>query len=258
MELYFTRYLYIVPDVYCSLLCSLFEKKTEEALFWAFELIYSGLEDPLVAFLMSVYSLFYEETYPIKLKTYLQKMANQWKKTRDPIHIASLLSNIVYRFAQPNDVFSSIVVYPEIPVAKRTKLFFIEYTKPYEDIYGTRLGKDEPKHRAYQVLKEVSLYPLRKHRWQPVLEKYPELSVYLQHKNPIESKTFLFEHWLFLTYHTPIWKRRIEETRGILLQEKQRIVWENEEDEEAFHVLYGYELDEQPTEIQTRILGQCL
>jgi hypothetical protein len=185
-------------------------------------------------------------------------MANQWKKTRDPIHIATLISNIVYRFAISEEVFSSIVVYPEIPVSKRTKLFFIEYNKPYSEIYGTRLGKDENKQRAYQVLKEVCLYPLRKYNWDKVLEKYPELSIYLQNQNLFKTKNFLFDHWVFIASHTPIWKLRITESRGKILTEKQKVVWENEEDEELFYTQYGYELDEQSVEIQTRFLGHSL
>jgi hypothetical protein len=47
----FTRYLYIVPDVYASLLDAIENKKRDEALFWAYELYYSGFENELVRFL---------------------------------------------------------------------------------------------------------------------------------------------------------------------------------------------------------------
>ena len=227
-------------------------------MFWAFELIYSGLEEELIAFLLLVYSLFYEKTHPIKLKTHLQKTANQWKKTRDPIHIATLVSNIVYRFAQPADAFASIVAYPEPPTtSKRTKLFFIEYTKPYSEIYRTLVGKEDANPRAYQILKEACLYSLKNPQWNPVLEKYTELAPYVSPRCS-ETKQEIMDRWVFIASNTPIWKRRIEETRGTIVAENRAVVWGSPDDQELFYVQYGYEPDEQSAEIQLRIFGNSL
>ena len=48
-----TRYLYFKDDVLCSLFFSILNKEKDEALFWAYELYYSGYEEETVEYLLS-------------------------------------------------------------------------------------------------------------------------------------------------------------------------------------------------------------
>ena len=51
----FTRYLYEKEEVEIHLLLSLLYKKQEDALFWAYELFYSGFEIHLLQYLLKIY-----------------------------------------------------------------------------------------------------------------------------------------------------------------------------------------------------------
>ena len=55
----FTRYLYIQAEVEISLLISILKKKNDEALFWAFELVYSGFSAELITLLWRIYFEFF-------------------------------------------------------------------------------------------------------------------------------------------------------------------------------------------------------
>ena len=50
----FTRYLYLKDEVEIALLASLLNKK-DDALFWAFELYFSGFESELIEILWKIY-----------------------------------------------------------------------------------------------------------------------------------------------------------------------------------------------------------
>ena len=75
MSVILTRYLYIQQDVMASLFQSIHEKKKEEALFWAYELYYSGFEEHVASFLSTIYHQSFWSLEP-KLKKYIDKMAN--------------------------------------------------------------------------------------------------------------------------------------------------------------------------------------
>ena len=59
----FTRYLYLKDEVEIALLASLLNKK-DDALFWAFELYFSGFESELIEILWKIYYEFYYSLNP--------------------------------------------------------------------------------------------------------------------------------------------------------------------------------------------------
>jgi hypothetical protein len=77
----FTRYLYIKQEVKLALLASLLNK-SEDALFWAYELYHSGFVYELIEFIFKIYYDFYAmlneplETYLIKKSKYILKKNN--------------------------------------------------------------------------------------------------------------------------------------------------------------------------------------
>ena len=60
-------------------------------------------------------------------------------------------------------------------------------------------------------------------------------------------------NWVKYGYqYTPIWKERIEAYGGVFNEEKDCIEWEDDEKEEDFYSQYGYDIDEQPVEVQNK------
>ena len=83
----FTRYLYLKEEVEVAMLMSLLHGDKERALFWAYELYYSGLVDALLLSLWRIYYEFYAMLNPA-LETYLKKKqkevaSNNLKAERD-------------------------------------------------------------------------------------------------------------------------------------------------------------------------------
>jgi len=58
----------------------------------------------------------------------------------------------------------------------------------------------------------------------------------------------MVEDWLFYARQTPIWQERLAEYNGL-------IVFDDEDNEEAFHDRYDYEFDEQSLEIKRKCLA---
>ena len=60
----FTRYLYEKEEVELALTFALLNKKDDEALFWAYELYYSGFKSDLIQLLWNIYYNFYASMNP--------------------------------------------------------------------------------------------------------------------------------------------------------------------------------------------------
>jgi hypothetical protein len=72
MSLRFTRYLYETSEVKLSLLMSILNKNIDKALFWAFELFYSGYKEELTKELWTIFYDFYATLNP-SFEQYLLK-----------------------------------------------------------------------------------------------------------------------------------------------------------------------------------------
>ena len=63
----------------------------------------------------------------------------------------------------------------------------------------------------------------------------------------------LRKHWLLDAAASPIWRTRLDRFGGSV--KNQSVIFESEDSEEAFYDEYGFEPDEQPMEIQCRLIG---
>lgn len=91
----FTRYLYIKEEVAVALLASLLNKDKDQALFWAYELHYSGFTQELLDILWRLYFEFYAVLNPA-LAVYL--LAKQKENEKTPIMlIAIIINNLIIR-----------------------------------------------------------------------------------------------------------------------------------------------------------------
>lgn len=81
-EFTLTRYLYVTKYVKLSLIIALLEKDLDKALFWTFELYFSGLDQDLFGLLWIIYFGFYASLNP-ELFDYLLETYNNWVKSED-------------------------------------------------------------------------------------------------------------------------------------------------------------------------------
>ena len=104
MSVILTRYLYPKECVMSSLVWAVLDKKSDEALFWAYELYYSGFKIDAFDLLISIHIVFYHEKYPQQtdvLYPLLEKWYHQEKiphkkfRHHDTI-LGSVLMNIMY------------------------------------------------------------------------------------------------------------------------------------------------------------------
>lgn len=94
----FTRYLYEKEEVEIHLLLSLLYKKQEDALFWAYELFYSGFEIELLCYLLKIYYYFYACLNP-NFENFLIKKIKEYRKSPEIQSkiIASIVQNLIIR-----------------------------------------------------------------------------------------------------------------------------------------------------------------
>ena len=89
--LIFTRYLYIKEEVKCALILALLGKHEDIALFWGYELYYSGFEKETFAFLWSIYYDFYASINPA-FEPYFISTHKEWIKNNS---LENNLGNII-------------------------------------------------------------------------------------------------------------------------------------------------------------------
>jgi len=76
-DIVFTRYLYIKKEVEISLLAAILNKKDDAALFWAFELYYSGFTEQLFYLIWRIYFEFFASLNP-NLEAYMLKKHREY------------------------------------------------------------------------------------------------------------------------------------------------------------------------------------
>jgi len=93
-NLVFTRYLYIKDEVKTALLIAILNK-SDDAIFWAYELYYSGFSNELYAFIWQIYYDFFATLNP-SFAIYLSKKLGQENLIEDRL-ISSIIQNLLIR-----------------------------------------------------------------------------------------------------------------------------------------------------------------
>ena len=92
----FTRYLYLKDEVKLALLISILNKNND-AIFWAYELFYSGFKHELFHFIWTIYYDFFATLNP-SFESYLIKKHSEYlSKSFDPLQISSIIQNLIIR-----------------------------------------------------------------------------------------------------------------------------------------------------------------
>jgi hypothetical protein len=215
----FTRYLYDVHQVKYSLNIAILEKQREESLFWAYELYHSGFQDEVWEFVREIYLNYYAVCNP-KFKTRLNKFYAEWIETADSCLIGTVVGTLSAWNVDSNEK-KFIILYKE----DRHKTFSLQNSSL----------TDEIAHHPRYYLKQVSRYAIRVNE--------SDDSSYSQKLR----EAYLGVNWLYFCSRTPIWEIRIKENRGYILND--RVEFHNDDDLEAFYEKWGFEPDEQSSEM---------
>lgn len=238
-----TRYLYIVNDVKSSLLLAFLEKRRDEALFWAYELYMSGLEEEVFTFILCTVNEFYVH-YP-RLIRFVNQKYQEWKNTSDPTILGTCILNMVTKttyvrgfikkYSTDEELKTSII--EKIPPVVENNIFIFMYDiSPYLTIVLDR---------KWQILREATKYLVR-----------TETRMIFEHDHSNcrydELMQIYLCDWLKYAVQTPIWSQRVTECGG----STETFSFENDESQELFYSRYGVETDEQPAEIAMKTIGK--
>ena len=238
-----TRYLYIKEDVLLSLLMAILEKNRDEALFWAFELYYSGFEELTCSYLYAIYKQSFYRYNP-KLDKYMHYWSNQG--LNNPFYISAMVANLTSK-ARKFDIqyvlensMPKELTKEEAEVVKETKLIISlkEYQwKPYETL-------DHSQETHWKILPKVTKYSTRKNLYLLIHCNHYDLELnQLQELHDI--------HWLYYASFSPLWAKRIENHHGTIDHNMFKVEFDDEDDLQNFYGLYGYEPDEQSRETRS-------
>ena len=217
-----------MSDVYASLLDAIQYKKRDEALFWAYELYYSGFENELVRFLEKYIQ---QITLSKQIKRFIETKINAWSVHKKDPWIATIVVNIMAHKTNGKRRTESF------------KIIFIHYCD--EDIEEFQTVETNRNMTHWKVLRTACLYPSKK----DYMDKH--------HHTREEYIKFFRGNWEYYVYFTPVWKQRIEKYGGEPDHESRKIVWtKKEEITEMFYERFGYEPDEQPIEIFNKLISE--
>jgi len=274
-----TRYLYSKERVLLALLKCLSLKLEEESLYFAYELSFSGFEIEMWDCLWKHYYLYchvlnpeYEQVLKKQEKIFLSKgdikiikksiveliirpyyyigesemmtwsLDQLTKKYKDRTFNPYNRIKFVKIFNRPLNDFNKEVLISRIlflenkPIINK-KQFFIEVDINECDFYKTKELIDE---KVWKVLRNVIKYNVKDFLSEDQIKNTESL-----------EGINLLENWILYAYNSPLWKNRIESFHGKKINNK--IVFDDEDEEEEFWNKYNLEPDEQPADIQNKI-----
>jgi hypothetical protein len=94
-DLIFTRYLYVKDEVRVAILSSIL-KKSDDAIFWAYELYYSGFKHELFELLWNIYYDFFATLNP-SFESYFLKKHGEWIDNEYDTLVSSIIQSLLFR-----------------------------------------------------------------------------------------------------------------------------------------------------------------
>ena len=219
-EIILTRYLYNKSNVLLSLQQSFDIKDYDSALYWTYEMYYSGFEEEIIKYLLDIMENKYKN-HP-KLNSYIRKKYKDIKSENNQTLPATIMKNLIMKDSEkPETIKPRFVVIKEEQIEK------------YKTV--------EPKDKNWQHLRIVCEKPL-----------YSEKMT----KKKEEKLLQIFrEKWLYYASRSPIWKKRILEYKGKINNRKKTVDFIDDDAFELFHDKFNFEPDEQPLELQKNCMG---
>lgn len=245
-ELIFTRYLYSKEDVIRSLFIALLNKETDEALFWAYEIYYSGFQEEIMEIVIRIFHEIYDKCNSSQFCEFVLNQYSKWLENQgDDTILGTIVWNLskntydLTRFIENYFTITLNVIRKNEPKKRKLRLIFKE-----TDIekYKT-IDVSEPS-KAWRILPKVCKYGI-----------HSEIRSLFQIANIDFHKEYC-ENWLFYAARSPIWCHRIMSCGGFVM-DNETVNVVDEDKAEEFYQLYNYEPDEQPREIQEKSIGNC-
>jgi hypothetical protein len=251
-----TRYLYSLDKVKHSLLLSILDKNSEEALFWAYEIYHSGLPEHAFSLVTNIYDDLFVFDNPDLLKPFQRILKAHEESPFAPteyveVGLGTMVHNLClrkYRIEHFMETYIGVVCEPRDDPETTLKKKYFYITLPPESVaqYQTK----PPIERPYLYLSDVCKFQIRK-----------EANAVFGDVEDGEYKDLFVRHWLYFASRSPIWKERVEEFGGVVNDATKKVVFYNEAGEEdedrecEFYDVWNMDPDEQPLEIITRIIG---
>lgn len=293
-QIILTNLLYLKDEVEFALLISLLNKN-ESAIFWAYEIYYSGFNEELFNLLEKIYYYFFATLNP-KFKNFLTRKISEWNEHKDIQVINAIVSNLLIR---PFNLDIFMLVHTCISVklpASIDLLNWIEERK-YSTIAKYILHSSNEA-EFYNLTKSSSrieylvnimqqctekkgiktghnLY-LESHYIDPEIGVKPTLYKIMEThcKYGVNESGLLcaFDigrpkiykklqelwriNWLYYACGSPVWLERVESYEGSLNNEKKSVVFPSEDLEEAFYNNFDLEPDEQKRETMNKSIPE--
>lgn len=242
-KLILTRYLYIKEDIWASIMLSVLHRDIEKTMFWVCEMYYSGFEEELANYLIVIYNEFYHSNNP-KLESFLHKMLG---KIMEGPHIAATMA--INLMTKPRKY---IVCDFDIPKTNNelydNETRVIIHIQPESLVkYNTIFKTNELP--ARKILKNACLYSSNKNMIELLQSSHNNIAL-----NELRQMHSTDERWLYYASFSPIWMTRILEYNGLVDHETGRVYFTDDTNFEAFYEEYGYEPDEQNTDITEKLM----
>jgi hypothetical protein len=283
MTTIFTRYLYEYSHVQYSLVWALLERQRDEALFWTYEMYFSGFREETFQWLWDIYQYMYQELSPhiapILIHMYRSSEEDDSMIGSWVLYLLSCPVSLTRYMREMCNVYLDYSFINENENILLPPMFVISDTEV--DTYRTITNKNSQFHN-WQILRNVCRFPLRAERIQHEEDVGNVTSVSVPTSLPtpqFETIQYVTSHgktmrrkrriptvldmtkmnsWMYYASFSPLWKERIQEHNGQICHETQKIWFEDEDDEEAFYSDYDLEPDEQPRSVQETILSPAV
>ena len=214
-----TRYLYNKALVVLSLRNTIHTSNYEQAVFWAYELYYSGFQSETLAILLDIYKKRFSQNHP-KLGLYIRKKI----ETTGDECIAIIIKNMMMKNSD---------------ILETADVKFVNI-------------------KAYHIQKHKTVEPSSvKHHWKYLREvcKYAVCKEKMSKKNRDSHLEIFCKGWLYAASGSPVWKERILACNGCIDIEKETVEFPTDDDFDAFYDRWAVDTEEQPLEVQTRCMG---
>lgn len=249
ISLAFTRYLYQMIEVKQSLFIALLDHNPEEALYWMYELYYSGFDEEVYDYILLIYDSIYKKLHP-NLQDFITSKYTKWKESGSTIETDTDIGSIIYTLALRSYCLIDFIRNYLAANVKSTHTdntiestqFVVNLTP--ESIEKYKTVDDSSSLQPFRVLDRVVKYPICK--------VYNKLFNTLTHNNfPEAYRT----KWLYYASFSPIWYERIINYNGQIDYKNLVVTFDSTDDEEEFRRIWDYEPDETSSRVFTCSVG---
>lgn len=247
VSLALTRYLYQMIEVKQSLFIALINHNPEEALYWTYELYYSGFEEDVYEYVILIYETLYQNLNP-SLENLIKENYKKWLENGSNSETNTDFGSIIYTLAlrpycliQFARTYFQIHILPKNEIEPANTNFIVKLTPEYIQKYN--IYQVDDKVRRHRLLQHAVKYPIHK--------KFNTILCTVTYENPLEAFRV---KWLYYASFSPVWRERITQYNGTIDYQNEIIHFDNEDDEEEFRCKWDYE----PDEVSATVTQNCI